>query len=154
MAAFGGLSADHIEYLDEAGVAAMAAAGTVGVLLPGAYYFLRESQKPPVDLLRRHGVAMAVASDFNPGTSPFASLRMSMNMACVQFGLTPLEVWQGVTVHAARALRREQDFGALAVGKPAHFNVWNTDTPVDMIYEPFRPLLRQRVLGGVVQHIS
>lgn len=151
VAQYGGWSADHIEYLDEAGVAAMAEAGTVAVLLPGAYYFLRESQKPPVDLLRRYGVPMAVATDFNPGTSPFASLRMSMNMACVQFGLTPLEAWQGVTVHAARALRREHEFGCLKAGMPAHFNVWNAESPVDMIYEPFRPLLQQRVLRGNIQ---
>lgn len=151
VAKYGGWSADHIEYLDEAGVKAMAAAGTVGVLLPGAYYFLRETQKPPVDLLRRYGVPMAVASDFNPGTSPFASIRMAMNMACVQFGLTPQEVWQGVTVHAARALRREQDFGRLKAGMPAHFNVWHTDNPVDIVYEPFRPLLQQRVLHGRIQ---
>ncbi len=151
VAQYGGWSADHIEYLDEAGVAAMAEAGTVAVLLPGAYYFLRESQKPPVDLLRRYGVPMAVATDFNPGTSPFASLRMSMNMACVQFGLTPLEAWQGVTVHAARALRREHEFGCLKAGMPAHFNVWNAESPVDMIYEPFRPLLQQRVLHGNIQ---
>ena len=153
VAQYGGWSADHIEYLDEAGVAAMAEAGTVAVLLPGAYYFLRETQKPPVQLLRDYGVPMAVATDFNPGTSPFASLRLAMNMACVQFGLTPLEAWQGVTVHAARALRREHDFGTLAAGKPAHFNVWNTDTPVDMVYEPFRPLLRQRVLHGEIKNI-
>lgn len=151
VARYGGWSADHIEYLDEAGVAAMAEAGTVAVLLPGAYYFLRESQKPPVGLLRRYGVPMAVATDFNPGTSPFASLRMSMNMACVQFGLTPLEAWQGVTVHAARALRREHEFGCLKAGMPAHFNVWNAESPVDMIYEPFRPLLQQRVLHGNIQ---
>lgn len=151
VARYGGWSADHIEYLDEAGVAAMAEAGTVAVLLPGAYYFLRESQKPPVELLRRYGVPMAVATDFNPGTSPFASLRMSMNMACVQFGLTPLEAWQGVTVHAARALRREHEFGCLKAGMPAHFNVWNAESPVDMIYEPFRPLLQQRVLHGNIQ---
>ncbi|MDO4247878.1 MAG: imidazolonepropionase [Neisseria sp.] len=151
VAKYGGWSADHIEYLDEAGVAAMAEADTVAVLLPGAYYFLRESQKPPVELLRRYGVPMAVATDFNPGTSPFASLRMSMNMACVQFGLTPLEAWQGVTVHAARALRREHEFGCLKAGMPAHFNVWNAESPVDMIYEPFRPLLQQRVLHGNIQ---
>ena len=151
VARYGGWSADHIEYLDEAGVAAMAEAGTVAVLLPSAYYFLRESQKPPVELLRRYGVPMAVATDFNPGTSPFASLRMSMNMACVQFGLTPLEAWQGVTVHAARALRREHEFGCLKAGMPAHFNVWNAESPVDMIYEPFRPLLQQRVLHGNIQ---
>ncbi|UOP04092.2 imidazolonepropionase [Conchiformibius kuhniae] len=151
VARYGGWSADHIEYLDEAGVAAMARAGTVAVLLPGAYYFLRETQKPPVSLLREYRVPMAVATDFNPGTGPFASLRLAMNMACVQFGLTPLEAWQGVTVHAARALRREHDFGTLAAGKPAHFNIWDTDTPVDIVYEPFRPLLRERVLHGNIQ---
>lgn len=151
VARYGGWSADHIEYLDEAGVRAMARAGTVAVLLPGAYYFLRETQKPPVELLRRYGVPMAVSTDFNPGTSPFASLRLAMNMACVQFGLTPEEAWQGVTVHAARALRREHDFGALAVGKPAHFNVWQCESPVDIVYEPMRPLLAERVLHGVVQ---
>lgn len=147
VARYGGWSADHVEYLDEAGVAAMAAHGTVAVLLPGAFYFLRETQKPPIALLRQYGVAMAVASDFNPGTSPFASLRLAMNMACVQFGLTPLEAWQGVTVHAARALRRS-DFGCLKTGQSAHFNVWNTDTPVDIIYELGRPFLRHRVLDG------
>lgn len=151
VAKYGGWSADHIEYLDEAGVAAMAQAGTVAVLLPGAYYFLRETQKPPVALLRRYRVPMAVATDFNPGTSPFASLRLAMNMACVQFGLTPAEAWQGVTVHAARALCREADFGALAVGKPAHFNVWQTDAPVDIVYEPLRPLLAQQVRHGNIQ---
>lgn len=149
VAQYGGWSADHVEYLDEAGVAAMAAHDTVAVLLPGAFYFLRETQKPPTDLLRRYGVKMAVASDFNPGTSPFASLRLAMNMACVQFGLTPLEAWQGVTVHAAHALRRD-DFGCLKAGKPAHFNVWNTDTPVDIVYELGRPFLRHRVLNGRV----
>lgn len=98
-----GLSADHIEYLDEAGVAAMSRGGTVGVLLPGAFYFLKETQRPPVALLRHYGVPMAVATDFNPGTSPFISLHLAMNMACVQFGLTPEEAWAGVTRHAARA---------------------------------------------------
>lgn len=150
VAKYQGWSADHVEYLDEAGVKAMAKHGTVATLLPGAFYFLRETQKPPIDLLREHGVAMAVASDFNPGTSPFASLRLAMNMVCVQFGLTPLEAWQGVTVHAARALRREHDFGLLAVGKPAHFNLWDTDSPVDILYELGRPFLLQRVLHGHV----
>ena len=148
VARYQGWSADHVEYLDEAGVKAMAQHGTVANLLPGAFYFLRETQKPPIELLRKHGVPMAVASDFNPGTSPFASLRLAMNMACVQFGLTPLEAWQGVTVHAARALRREHDFGALKIGKPAHFNVWNTDSPVDILYELGRPFLSQRVIHG------
>lgn len=148
VARYQGWSADHIEYLDEAGVMAMAKQGTVANLLPGAFYFLRETQKPPVALLRQYGVPIAVASDFNPGTSPFASLRLAMNMACVQFGLTPLEAWQGVTTHAARALRQEHQFGTLAVGKPAHFNVWDTDTPVDIVYELGRPFLNQRVFTG------
>ncbi len=148
VAQYGGWSADHVEYLDEEGVKAMARAGTVAVLLPGAYYFLREKQRPPVEWLRRYGVKMAVASDFNPGTSPFASLLLAMNMACVQFGLTPLEAWQGVTVNAARALRREHDFGALEVGKPAHFNVWEAEHPVDMVYELGRPFLQKRILSG------
>ena len=148
VAQYQGWSADHVEYLDEAGVMAMAKHGTVANLLPGAFYFLRETQKPPIELFRQHGVAMAVASDFNPGTSPFASLRLAMNMACVQFGLTPLEAWQGVTVHAARALRREHDFGVLKIGKPAHFNVWDTDSPVDILYELGRPFLKQRIIHG------
>ena len=148
VAQYQGWSADHVEYLDEAGIMAMAKHGTVANLLPGAFYFLRETQKPPIELFRQHGVAMAVASDFNPGTSPFASLRLAMNMACVQFGLTPLEAWQGVTVHAARALRREHDFGVLKIGKPAHFNVWDTDSPVDILYELGRPFLKQRVIHG------
>ena len=147
VAKYGGWSADHVEYLDEAGVAALAHSGAVAVLLPGAFYFLRETRKPPVERLRHYGVPMAVASDFNPGTSPFASLRLAMNMACVQFGLTPCEAWRGVTVHAARALRR-RDFGCLSAGRPAHFNVWDTDAPVDIIYELGRPFLRQRVLFG------
>ncbi|UOO89355.1 imidazolonepropionase [Vitreoscilla massiliensis] len=151
VARYQGWSADHIEYLDEAGVIAMAKHGTVANLLPGAFYFLRESKKPPIDLLRQHGVPMAVASDFNPGTSPFASLRLAMNMACVQFGLTPLEAWQGVTIHAARALRREHDFGLLKIGKPAHFNVWDCDHPVDILYELGRPYLKQRVIHGQSQ---
>ena len=148
VARYQGWSADHVEYLDEAGVKAMAQHRTVANLLPGAFYFLRETQKPPIELFRKHGVPMAVASDFNPGTSPFASLRLAMNMACVQFGLTPLEAWQGVTVHAARALRREHDFGALKIGKPAHFNVWDTDSPVDILYELGRPFLSQRIIHG------
>ena len=151
VARYQGWSADHVEYLDEAGVVVMAQHGTVANLLPGAFYFLRETQKPPTELFRKHGVPMAVASDFNPGTSPFASLRLAMNMACVQFGLTPLEAWQGVTVHAARALRREHDFGALKIGKPAHFNVWDTDSPVDILYELGRPFLSQRVIHGANQ---
>lgn len=119
-----GLSADHIEYLDEAGVAAMSQSGTVGVLLPGAFYFLKEQQRPPVALLRQYQVPMAVATDFNPGTSPFISLHWAMNMACVQFGLTPEEAWAGVTRHAARALGRHATHGQLKAGFVADFVVW------------------------------
>jgi imidazolonepropionase len=111
-----GLSADHIEYLDDAGVQAMAQSGTVAVLLPGAFYFLQERQRPPVEQLRKQGVPMAVATDYNPGTSPFASLHLAMNMACVQFGLTPEEAWAGVTRHAAQALGRGATHGQLQAG--------------------------------------
>ena len=133
-----GLSADHIEYLDEAGVAAMSQSGTVGVLLPGAFYFLKEQQRPPVALLRQYQVPMAVATDFNPGTSPFISLHWAMNMACVQFGLTPEEAWAGVTRHAARALGRHATHGQLKAGFVADFVVWDATLPVEILYEPGR----------------
>ncbi len=145
-----GRSADHIEYLTEEGVAAMADSGTVAVLLPGAFYFLNETQKPPVDTLRRYHVPMAVATDYNPGTSPFASLHLAMNMACVKFGLTPEEAWTGVTRHAARALGREHSHGQLAVGFVADFAIWDAEHPVEMVYEPGRNPLWQRVFRGEV----
>ncbi|MGP3592239.1 imidazolonepropionase [Vagococcus sp. WN89Y] len=145
-----GLSADHIEYLSEAGVAAMRESGTVAVLLPGAFYFLNEKQKPPVELLRRYQVPMAVATDFNPGTSPFTSLHLAMNMACVQFGLTPEEAWLGVTRHAAQALGRKHTHGQLAVGFVADFVVWDAEHPVEMVYEPMRNPLFRRVFRGEV----
>ncbi|QKN82687.1 imidazolonepropionase [Scandinavium goeteborgense] len=145
-----GRSADHIEYLTEEGVAAMANSGTVAVLLPGAFYFLNETQKPPVDTLRRYHVPMAVATDYNPGTSPFASLHLAMNMACVKFGLTPEEAWTGVTRHAARALGREHSHGQLAVGFVADFAIWDAEHPVEMVYEPGRNPLWQRVFRGEV----
>ena len=129
-----GLSADHIEYLDEAGVAAMSQSGTVGVLLPGAFYFLKEKQRPPVELLRQYQVPMAVATDYNPGTSPFISLHWAMNMACVQFGLTPEEAWAGVTRHAARALGRHATHGQLKAGFVADFVVWDAELPVEILY--------------------
>lgn len=147
---FKGLSADHIEYLSESGVMAMRASGTVAVLLPGAFYFLNETQKPPVALLRQQGVPMAVATDFNPGTSPFASLHLAMNMACVKFGLTPEEAWAGVTRHAAQALGRKQTHGQLAAGFVADFVVWEASHPVEMIYEPGRNPLYQRIFRGEV----
>ena len=147
---FKGLSADHIEYLSESGVMAMRASGTVAVLLPGAFYFLNETQKPPVALLRQQGVPMAVATDFNPGTSPFASLHLAMNMACVKFGLTPEEAWAGVTRHAAQALGRKQTHGQLAAGFVADFVVWDANHPVEIIYEPGRNPLYQRIFRGEV----
>lgn len=143
-----GLSADHIEYLDEEGVKAMSASGTVAVLLPGAFYFLRESRQPPVTALRQHNVPMAVATDYNPGTSPFASLHLAMNMACVQFGLTPEEAWAGVTRHAAQALGRQNTHGQLKAGFVADFCLWDADRPVEMVYEPGRSPLHARIYRG------
>lgn len=153
VARYRGLSVDHIEYLDEAGVAALGAAQTVAVLLPGAFYFLKEQQRPPVELLRRYLVPIAVASDFNPGTSPFASLRLAMNMACVQFGLTPEEAWIGVTRHAARALNRHRTQGQLSAGFYADFVVWDAERPVDILYELGRNPLQQRIFRGRVSPV-
>ena len=128
------LSADHLEYLDEEGVRAMAAASTVAVLLPGAFYTLRETQEPPIDLFRRHGVPMAVATDSNPGSSPVTSLLLILNMACTLFRMTPEEALAGVTRHAARALGLAADHGTLEVGKVADFAVWEIDRPADLAY--------------------
>jgi imidazolonepropionase len=129
----GALSVDHLEYLDEEAVAAIAAAGTVAVLLPGAYYYLRETTSPPVSALREHGVALAVATDLNPGSSPVHSLLGAMNMACVLFGLTPEEALRGVTAHAARALGLS-DRGKLAPGLRADFVLWDCEGPADLVY--------------------
>lgn len=129
----GGLSADHLEHLDEAGARAMAGAGTVAVLLPGAYYFLRETVAPPVALLREHGVAMAVATDCNPGTSPMCSPLLAMNMACTLFRLTPEEALRGVTCNAARALGL-RDRGTLALGQQAHLAFWRVAHPAELAY--------------------
>jgi len=128
------LSADHLEYLDEAGARAMAAAGTVAVLLPGAFYFLRDTHVPPIELLRRHGVPMAVASDCNPGTSPFASLLLMLNMACTLFRLTPAEALNGVTHAAARALGLQDEVGTLAPGKWADLVFWQVPTLAELCY--------------------
>jgi imidazolonepropionase len=130
-AEFGALSADHLEHTDDAGVAALARAGTVAVLLPGAFYFLRETRRPPVEALRHHGVPMAVATDCNPGTSPLASLLTAMNMACTLFGLTPEEALAGATVHAARALGLE-DRGVLEAGKRADYVIWDAADPSEL----------------------
>ncbi|MBA5606472.1 imidazolonepropionase [Duganella sp. FT3S] len=134
VARYGGLSADHLEHLSADGVAAMARAGTVAVLLPGAYYFLRETVQPPVAALRAAGVPMALATDCNPGTSPMTSLLLTMNMACTLWRLTPQEALAGCTVHAARALGRQHDIGSLAVGKRADFALWRIDRPADLSY--------------------
>ena len=133
-AEFGALSADHLEYLDAAGVAAMAKAGTVAVLLPGAFYVLRETKLPPIELLRASGVAIAIASDLNPGTSPIVSLQANMHLACTLFRLTPSEVLRGVTVNAARALGLHHDRGTLAAGKRADWCVWDVAAPVELCY--------------------
>ncbi len=127
------LSADHLEHLDEEGAAAMAAMGTVAVLLPGAFLFLRETRVPPIALLRRLGVPMAVASDLNPGSSPIVSLQANMHLACTLFRLTPAEVLRGVTVNAARALGLA-DRGVLAQGKRADFCVWNVENVAELCY--------------------
>jgi imidazolonepropionase len=132
-AEFGALSADHLEHTSEAGVAAMARAGTVAVMLPVAFYFLRETRLPPLEALRRHGVPMAVASDCNPGTAPCASLLTAMNMACTQFGMTPEEALAGVTCHAARALGLA-DRGVLEAGKRADYVLWDADTPAQLAW--------------------
>jgi imidazolonepropionase len=128
------LSADHLEYLDEDGVRAMKDAGTVAVLLPGAFYFLREKQLPPIDLLRQHGVPMAVATDHNPGTSPCLSLLLMLNMACTLFRLTPEEALAGATRHAAAALGWQDDIGTLEKDKAADFVLWDIAHPRDLCY--------------------
>ena len=147
VAEFGGLSADHIEFLDEAGVAAMAQAGTVAVLLPGAYYFLRETQLPPIDLLRQYQVPMAVATDLNPGTSPLCSLPLMLNMACTLFRLTPQEALLGVTRHAALALGLK-DRGTLAVGQKADFACYGISQPAELCYQFGVNQLKQLIING------
>ena len=126
------LSADHVEFTSEDSVRHMKESGTVAVLLPGAFYYLRETQKPPIDAFRRHSVPMAIATDHNPGTSPCLSLLLCMNMACVLFGLTPLEALQGVTKHAAHALGLQDQIGTIEVGKQADFALYNVDHPRDI----------------------
>lgn len=128
------LSADHLEFMTEDDAIAMAAAGTVAVLLPGAFYFLRETQLPPMDALRKHGVKIAIASDLNPGTSPALSVRLMLNMACTLFRMTPEEALAGATQHAATALGMGDTHGSLEVGKVADFVAWQIDRPADLAY--------------------
>ncbi|MCB2135665.1 MAG: amidohydrolase family protein, partial [Rhodobacteraceae bacterium] len=143
------LSADHLEYLDEAGVQAMATAGTVAVILPGAFYTLRETQVPPIDLFRRHNVPMAIATDMNPGSSPMCSLLLAMNMGCTLFRMTPEEVLKGATSHAAAALGLT-DRGRIAHGQRADFAVWDVDHPAELAYRiGFNPL-NTRIIGGLL----
>jgi len=147
---YGALSADHLEYLDEDGVKAMAQAGSVAVLLPGAFYTLRESQVPPVDWFRKYGVAMAVASDCNPGSSPLASILLSMNMACTLFTMTPEETLKGITKNAAKALGFK-DRGTVEAGKRADLCVWDVKEPAELSYRiGFNPL-KTRIFAGEVQ---
>ena len=133
-ARYQGLSADHLEYLSDVGIAAMAEHGTVAVLLPGAFYFLRETKLPPIAELRAAAVPIAIATDCNPGTSPMTSLLLTMNMACTLFKMTPLEALQGVTANAARALGLASEIGSLEVGKAADFALWSIDRPADLAY--------------------
>jgi imidazolonepropionase len=145
----GALSCDHLEHLSEAGVQAMARAGTVAVLLPGAFYFLRETRLPPIDRLRAAGVPMAVASDHNPGSSPGLSLILMLHMACTLFRLTPEEALRGVTVHAARALGLADSHGTLQAGKQADFVVWDVEHPNELAYWFGRNPCRRVVRAGV-----
>lgn len=147
VAEHGGLSADHLEHLSESGIQAMAAAGTVAVLLPGAFYALRETKLPPIDLLRKHAVPMAVATDCNPGTSPLLSLRLAAGMGCTLFRLTPEEALRGITVNAARALGLP-DRGTLAVGQRADLVMWHARHPAELCYWIGGDLVRQIWLGG------
>ncbi len=148
-ASYGALSADHIEYLDEDGVRDMAAAGTVAVLLPGAFYALRETQAPPVTALREHGVPIALATDCNPGSSPMTSVLLAMNMGCTLFRLTPEEALAGVTRNAARALGLT-DRGTIAPGMRADLAVWDAATPAELAYRiGFNPL-HARIFAGAI----
>ncbi|TJW41870.1 MAG: imidazolonepropionase, partial [Mesorhizobium sp.] len=140
-ARYGALSADHLEYTDEAGAATMAAAGTVATILPGAYYFIRETKKPPVAMFRQHGVRMAVATDCNPGTSPLTSLLLTMNMAATLFGLTVDECLAGVTREAARAVGLLGQTGTLEAGKSADLAIWDIERLAELVYRMgFNPL--------------
>lgn len=142
------LSADHLEFMTEEDAVAMAAAGTVAVLLPGAFYFLRETQLPPMDALRRRGVKIALASDLNPGTSPGLSLRLMLNMGCTLFRMTPEEALAGVTTHAAQALGMGSSHGTLEAGKAADFVAWQIERPADLAYWLGGDLPKRVVRGG------
>ncbi|BCS46995.1 MULTISPECIES: imidazolonepropionase [Pseudomonas] len=147
------LSADHLEFMTEDDAVAMAAAGTVAVLLPGAFYFLRETQLPPMEALRKHGVPIAISTDLNPGTSPGLSLRLMLNMACTLFRMTPEEALAGVTFNAAKALGMSATHGSLEVGKVADFVAWNIERPADLAYWLGGDLDKRIVRHGVESSI-
>ena len=142
------LSADHLEYLDEAGAVALSEAGTVAVLLPGAFYFLRETKLPPLDLLRRYDVPIALATDANPGSSPTTSLLLMLNLACTLFRMTVAEALAGVMQHAARALGQAHRHGVLAAGRDADFVLWDIQSPAELAYWFGRNPCRSVVRGG------
>jgi imidazolonepropionase len=147
-AEFGALSADHLEYLDQAGIAAMARAGTVATLLPGAFYFVRETRLPPVEALRAAGVPMALATDCNPGTSPLTSLLLTMNLAATLFRMTVDECLAGVTREAARALGRLDEVGTLEAGKACDLAIWDIERPAELVYRMGLNPLHARVWRG------
>lgn len=142
------LSVDHLEYLDIQDIPVLAEGNCVAVLLPGAYYYLNETQKPPIDALRKAGVPMAISTDSNPGTSPILSIRSAMNMACVLFKLTPAEALAGVTINAARALGLQDKIGTLENGKAADFLIWDITSPADLAYQLGGNLLSYSVING------
>jgi len=150
---YSGLSADHIEFLDESGVKALAAANTVATLLPGAFYFLKETQLPPIELLRQYKVPMAIATDLNPGTSPFSDLTMMMNMSCTLFGLTPEETLRGVTANAAKALGYGETRGQIDNGFDADLAIWDVSHPAEFSYFQGAPRLSARLVAGVLDHV-
>ena len=147
-AKYAALSADHLEYLSEAGAIAMVDSGTVAVLLPGAFYMLRETQKPPIALLREHKVPVAIATDTNPGSSPTLSARLMMVMACQEFGLTPQEAIHGMTINAAKALGMDDVIGSLEIGKMADLVVWNVTQPSELVYWLGGNLVSSVIKGG------
>ncbi|WP_020592274.1 imidazolonepropionase [Kiloniella laminariae] len=149
-ARYGALSADHLEYSSEQSVREMAEAGSVAVILPGAFYFLKETQVPPIAAFREHGVPMAVATDMNPGSSPCCSLLMSMNMACTLFRMTPTEALRGVTLNAAKALGISDTHGSLAIGKSADFAIWDISSPAALSYYIGYNPLQQLVQAGKI----
>jgi imidazolonepropionase len=146
------LSADHLEHLDEAGAAALREAGTVAVLLPGAFYFLRETKLPPLELLRRYEVPVALATDANPGSSPTTSLLLMLNLACTLFRMTVAEALSGVTRHAARALGQAHRHGVLEAGRQADFAVWDIESPAELAYWFGRNPCRCVVQSGRIVH--